>query len=126
MPIGKEVGSFSTNSTSITKGVDSAGNHTFALNLEGTVTGDWNGTVLVTLTCTTPDFKSGTFTTDAAAYLEDGNVITASGNGVIAALGGHRWRLNGVERISDGSRDAFEGEIDLASRSYNGKMYEVT
>ena len=94
--------------------------------MDGTVTGGWNGTVIATMTATTADFKSGTYTIDAAAYLEDGIVITGSGSGVFETLGGHSWRLNGVDIISDGTCVASEGELDLASRSYNGKMFEMT
>ena len=39
MPIGKEVGSYSLKSTSISKSVDAAGNHVFVQNMEGTVSG---------------------------------------------------------------------------------------
>jgi hypothetical protein len=109
----------------MTKGVDSAGNHTFVMNMEGTVTGGWDGTVLLTMIATTPDIKNGTYTSSAAVYLEDGSIITGNGGGVFAALGGHKWQTNGVDLLSDGSRIAVEGEIDLANRSYNGKIYEV-
>ena len=125
MPIGKEVASFSMKSTSLTKGIDSAGNHTFVINLEGTVTGGWSGTVLSTMTVTTPDMKSGTYSTCAAAYLADGSVLTGNGNGVFHALGGHKWRLNSVDLISDGTRLAAESEMSLADRSLNGKLFPI-
>ena len=126
MPIGNEIASFSTNTTSMTKGVDSAGNQTFDMNMEGEVTGAWNGTVLLTMIATTPDVKNGTYTISSAAYLEDGSVVMGEGSGVFGALGGHKWQVNGVGLLEDGGRFAAEGEIDLASRSYNGKIYEIT
>lgn len=125
MPIGKEAGSFALKSTSMTKGVDSAGNHTFVVNLEGTVSGGWSGTVLTTMHVTTADMKSGTYSTCGAAYLADGTVISGNGNGVIGALGGHKWRLNSVDLFSDGSRVAIESEMSLADRSVKGKLFLI-
>ena len=78
------------------------------------------------MTATTADFKSGTYTITAAAYLDDGIVVTGNGSGVFETLGGHSWRLNGVDIILDGTRVASEGELQLADRSYNGKMFEMT
>ena len=78
MPIGKEIGSYSAKATSITKDVDAAGNSVFVLNLEGSVSGGWNGTVLSTLITTTGDFEAGTYTSSVSVYLEDGSVVWIS------------------------------------------------
>ena len=126
MPIGKEVGSVSMKGTSITKGVDAAGHHTFVLNLEGTVTGGWTGTVIMTMNITTSDNSSGTYTASAVAYLADGSVIPSSGSGLTRALGGHKWRLNGLGLLADGTQLAIEGDMELATRSFNAKLHEIT
>ncbi len=126
MPTGKEVGAFTTTSTSMTKGVDAAGNHTFVMNVEGSVTGGWSGTILGTLIATTADFQTGSYTADFAAYLEDGSVVTGSGGGTLGSTGGHQWQLNGTALLSDGSRVATEGILELANRTYNGKMFEIS
>jgi hypothetical protein len=126
MAFGKEVASFSTKSTSMTKGTDAAGNHTFDMNMEGTVSGAWSGTLLLTMIGSTADFQSGTYTADSAAYLDDGSVVTATGGGVFGATSGHKWQVNGTGVLADGSRFAAEAVLDLASRSYNGKIFEIT
>jgi len=126
MAFGKEVASFSMQSTSMTKGTDSAGNHTFVMNMEGTVSGAWSGTVLLTMVATTADFKTGTYTADNAAYLDDGSVVTGTGAGVFGAMGGHAWQVNGTGVLTDGGCFAAEAVLDLASRSYNGKIFEIT
>lgn len=113
-------------STSITKDVDSAGNHTFVLNMEGTVKGGWAGTVLMTMTAVTADNKTGTYTASSAAYLTDGSVITSSGSGVSLAIGGHKWQINGTVLLSDGTPLALEGELELASRSLNAKVFAIS
>jgi hypothetical protein len=126
MPIGKEIGSFSLTSTSMTKGVDSTGNHTFVMNMEGQVSGGWNGTVLATIIATTADINTGSYTISVAVYLDDGEVLTGSGCGIIRSLGGHKWRLNGVDLISDGTCIASEGDLELATRTYSGNVFELT
>ena len=126
MAFGKEVASFSTKTTSMTKSVDSAGNHQFDMNMEGTVSGAWSGTVLLTMIGSTSDFQSGTYTADSAAYLDDGSVVTGTGSGVFGSVGDHKWQVNGTGVLADGSRFAAEAELDLASRSYNGKIFEIT
>ena len=116
MPIGNEVGSFSTTATSMRKGTDAAGNHTFVMNVEGTVSGGWSGAILGTVTAASGDFKTSTFTADFAAYLEDGSVMSGRGSGTLGAQGGHQWQLNGTALFSDGTRVATEGVLELASR----------
>jgi hypothetical protein len=125
MPIGNEVGTLSFNATSITKGVDGAGNHTFAINCEGTVSGGWQGTSLMTVNVVSKDLKSGTYTATAAIYLEDGSSLTADGDGVLGALGERRWQMNGIALLGDSTRAAFEGVLVLADHSLNGKLYAI-
>ena len=125
MPIGNEVGTGSSNATSITKGGDDAGNHTFAINCEGTVSGGWQGASLMTINAVSKDLKSGTYTATAAVYLEDDSSLSADGGGVLAALGGRRWQLNGIALLDDGTRVAFEGVLALADHSLNGKLYAI-
>lgn len=97
----------------MTKSTDAAGNHTFVMNIEGTVTGGMAGAALGTITATTADFA-------------DGSVVTGMGSGVFGLSGTHNWQLNGTATLSNGARVATEGVLDLASRSYNGKMLEIS
>jgi hypothetical protein len=126
MTIGKEVGAFTSSTTSMTKTTDNAGNHTFAMNVEGTLTGGLAGTALGTITGTTANFQVGSFTADFAAYLADGSVVTGLGSGQFGLAGTHNWQMNGTATLSNGARVATEGVLDLANRSYNGKMFEIT
>ena len=126
MPIGNEVATSQAKATTITKSVDSAGNHVFALNLEGTVSGGWEGTTLTTMTVTSRDLKTGTYTATMAAYLSGGGTVTGSAHGVIGAVGEHKWQLNGVGLLEDGTRVAFEGVMELATRSLDGKAYAIS
>jgi hypothetical protein len=48
------------------------------------------------------------------------------GQGTTESIGKHRWRTAGFVHISDGRRLASEGEIDLASRSWKGKISEMS
>lgn len=126
MPIGKEVGSFTSTATSITKGNNGAGDHTFVLNVEGEVSGGWSGAVLGTINVTSADLTIGHYEASFAAYLADGTSVSGQGGGTLGPAGAHKWQLNGVALLSDGSRVATEGHMELASRTYNGKMFEIT
>ncbi len=126
MPIGKELGSLTANATSITKDIDASGSSVFVLNLEGTVSGGWSGTVLSTLITSTGDFQTGTYTTSVAVYLDDGSVLTAEGTGVLKSIGAHQWQLNGTDLVSDGTILASEAVMALADRSLSGKLFEIT
>ena len=44
----------------------------------------------------------------------------------LASTGKHRWRTEGFMQISDGRRIASEGEMDLASRSWKGTLFEMS
>ena len=126
MPIGKEVGSFTAKATSIEKDVDAAGNNVFTLNFEGSVSGGWNGSVVSTMTSTTSDYQTGTYTSTVSVYLEDGSVVEGAGSGVFRSVSGHKWQLNGTDLVSDGSCIASESLLTLADKSLNGKIFEIT
>lgn len=50
-----------------------------------------------------------------------------SGSGVWEKLAGkHKWRVRSLILISDGSVVTTDGEVDLASRGYSGKLLEWT
>ena len=126
MPIGKELGTFSAKATSINKDIDSSGNSMFVMNLEGTVSGGWNGTVLSTLIVSTGDFQTGTDSTSVAVYLDDGSVLTGEGTGVLKPVGAHQWQLNGTDLVSDGTVIASEATLILEDRSMSGKLFDIT
>ena len=39
-------------------------------------------------------------------------------------VGTHKWRLRGSDITSDGLAVVTDGEMDLATRTYNGTIYE--
>lgn len=119
----KEIATFACKSTSITKSTDSGGTHTFVVNVEGTATGEFAGALVGTMTLMTSNLQSGTFATDYAAYMADSVVVSGRGVGVYESLGGHRWRMHGHAILSDGRTIRTEADVDLASRSMNGKVY---
>ena len=126
MAIGKEVGKFNANSTSITASVDSDGARVFVINYEGTVSGGWTGMVLSTLTAKSNDFETGTYTADVVAYLDNGQILTGQSAGILKSLGGHKWQLNSVDLVSDGSRVSTEAIMSLADRNLSGSLSEIS
>ena len=126
MPIGKEIAAFTSTMTSMTKTTDAAGIHTYLINVEGTATGGLAGAVLGTITATTANLQSGSFVADFTGYLADGSVLAGLGSGAFGLKGIHNWQLNGTGTFSNGARFASEGVMELASRSYNGKVFEIT
>ena len=68
--------------------------------------------------------NSGTFSYCGWAALDNGESLTGIGSGIYEAIGNHRIRTKGQIQISDGRIIETEGEADLASRSWNGKLFE--
>jgi hypothetical protein len=120
MAAGKQIGEFSLKFTSLTLTPGPAGSVLVQGNCEGPATGF--GTVLGTATFV--GGKSGTYSWCAQAYLDDGEVVTGVGPGGYESVGKHRWHTQGIVQISDGRAVASEGEIDLATRSWNGKIFD--
>ncbi len=95
-------------------------------NWEGTATG--YGAVFGTLSVSRPLNEVGSTSGSCAwagqAYLEDGTNIGGLGEGTWEQVEGrHKWKLSLVMEISNGDRIRSEGEIDLATRTYSGKLY---
>ncbi len=114
------IGEFTFGFTSITITPGTAGNLIGQGNCEGTATG--YGTVAGTLTVTPAGFPNGTWAWHAVAWPADGRPVSGSGRGQFAALGGLRWRTDGHLEDSDGRRVRIEGEIDLAARTWAGRL----
>lgn len=123
MPMGKELGKFSMNATSITNLPSDGGFRYGEGNFEGTVTGEMAGAVLLTLSFKSADMKDGTYTTVAAGFLENGDVVNGEGGGSYQSIGPGKWRMRGTDVLNDGSVILVEGEMDLASRTYNGTVH---
>jgi hypothetical protein len=93
------------------------------VNWEGTATGF--GTVFGTATFGGGP-KGGSYSLCTEAFMDNGDIVTGIGQGTFEAVGKHRWRTEGFMQISDGRRVAGEGEIDLAARSWKGKIFELS
>ena len=124
MALGRQTGEFSFKGISSTyiPGPDNA--VTTQINFEGSQSGDQPGVVQGTLTVAGAGDKSGTWTWCGVGFLENGDSVTAKGQGKWETVGPHSWRLRGLINASDGVTAAVEGEGDLASRSLSGKLFE--
>jgi hypothetical protein len=123
MASGKQIGEFSFKAITIGNSPGPAGSVLIHVNWEGTASGF--GAVFVTTTYV-GGAKSGTYGDSATAYLDNGDGLQSIGQGTYESTGKHQWRTAGFMQISDGRRIASEGEIDLASRSYKGKIFEMS
>ena len=119
------IGEFTLSQTSITFDTAAGGGGTATINYEGTATD--LGTVQGTLRCVfeEPGAAAGTATWNGASFLDGGDVVGATGQGVWQKVDGqHKWRVRGVNLLSDGQILASDGEIDLATRSDKGTLSE--
>ena len=123
MASGKHLGEFSLKAITATYSPGPAGSVLSQVNWEGTATGF--GAVFGTATYVGGP-KGGTFSYCAEAFLDNGDGLTGIGQGTFESTGKHRWRTEGFIQISDGRRVATEGEMDLASRSWKGKISEMS
>ena len=71
-----------------------------------------------------PGAKNGSASWRGQAYLENGEILGAVGEGSFEALGNHKWRTRLVITISDGQIFASDGLLDLEKRSLTGKNLE--
>ena len=120
MAKGKELGEYSLKFTSFTLSPGPAGSIVTQGNCEGTATGF--GTTLGTAMFV--GGKSGTLSWCGSSFLDNGEQVSGTGPGTYESIGKHRWRTQGFVDISDGRTLVSEGEIDLATRSWNGKIFE--
>ena len=58
--------------------------------------------------------------------MEDSHALTGIGQGTTESTGKHWWRTEGFMQVSDSRRIASEGEMDLASRSWKGTLFEMS
>jgi hypothetical protein len=123
MASGKAVGEFSFKVVAISNSPGPAGSVLSQVNWEGTGTGF--GAIFNTVTYVGGP-KNGTFSECATAYLDNGDGLGGIGQGTYESTGKHRWRTQSFVQISDGRRITGEGEIDLASRTWKGKIFDMS
>lgn len=122
MASGQQTVEFSLKATSLTFTPGPAGSVIVQANWEGTATG--LGATLGTATFVPAGMKSGTYSWCGVSYLDNGDSITDNAQGTIESSGRHKWRTQGIDHLSDGRVMRVEGEIDLATRSWTGKLIE--
>jgi hypothetical protein len=118
---GKQVGEYSFAFNSFRFSAGPAGSVLIEGNCEGTATGF--GTVLGTLSAVGGG-KGGSLGWCASGYLENGDQVFGQGTGTYQSVGKHRWRSQLAIQISDGRTIGAEGELDLATKSWSGKIFE--
>jgi|SRR6516225_8113149 hypothetical protein len=117
---GKQIGELSFKITSLTFSAGPNDSVMIQVNCEGQSLG---GTVALTLACTPG--KSGSYTTYGTMYLDNGDIITTKGsNGTFVSNGIHRWRTQNDITCADGIKFHTEGEMELAGRTWKGKVFE--
>jgi hypothetical protein len=121
MAAGKKIGEYSLKMITMTLSPGPAGSVLNHVNWEGTATGF--GAVFGTATFVGGP-KDGTFSWCSTSFLENGDGLTAMGQGTYESTGKNKWHTETHLEISDGRRTSSEGEIDLASRSWKGTIFE--
>jgi hypothetical protein len=120
---GKAIGEYSLKAITGTYSPGPGGSMLGQWNWEGTATGF--GAVFGTASFVGGP-KGGSFSWAGESFLDNGDVTSAIGQGTVESIGKHRWRTEGFLQVSDGRRVFSEGEIDLASRSWKGKLSEMS
>ncbi len=127
MAIGETSGEFNSSITSSTYERQSGGGVNVVINLEGTASdlGQINGTL--TLLVPGPGQGAGAASYTGASFLDSGEVLGATGEGCWQQLDGEqKWRVRGLNVISNGDVVLSDGTLDLASRSFSGTLTQWT
>ena len=118
MALGKEVGEFSLKVTSVIHEETSA-----HWNVQGV--GTSGGTVQATLTFTGgADAERGAMSGRGVVFMKDGTRMNNVGQGIWNTVGQHKWRVRMLNSRSDGRISLLDGELDLATLSWQAKAYE--
>lgn len=97
-----------------------AGSLVVSINFEGSATGF--GPVFGTMNAASAGQRAGTYDWYGATFPSDGEGIVGRGQGTFTSIGTNRWATRGPMAISDGRAVILEGIVDLAARSWNGKI----
>ena len=124
MASGQGIIEFSLKVITLTYTPGPAGSMVVQANCEGTAAG--LGATLGTATFVPAGMKNATYSWCGVSYLDNGDSMTDNAQGTIESSGHHKWRTQGIDHLSDGRTMRVEGEIDLAARSWMGKLIEMS
>lgn len=124
MASNKKTVDFSFKSTGVTFQELEGGGGVNSINFEGTATGF--GTVLGTLSffSDSPGAQSGRTNWVGTAFLDSGDEVYGSSDGVWERAGKHKWRVRGLLATSQGTVYTSDGIVSLDGRTYVGKLTE--
>jgi hypothetical protein len=123
MASGKAIGEFSFKAITATCSPGPAGSVLNQVNWEGTATGF--GAVFSTVTYVGGP-KNGTFSECGTAYLDNGDGLNGIGQGPTRVSGNTGGARRALCSFSYGRRICGEGEMNLASRSWKGTLFEMS
>ncbi len=124
MALGKEIGQFSLKMV-LNRILEINGeSSTSEISWEGEVSGgELAGTVMVTGESTGTN-EGGSFSIRGVGFLASGGTIRGEGSGTYELTGPARWKTRGLDRLTSGQVIATEGEVDLSTRTWSGKIFE--
>ncbi len=123
MPTGKEIGSYKSKSTSMTVTNIDGDQRTIEVNMEGEVSGQLSGTVVSTVIYTGTNDR-GSYSDKGVGFLESG-VLHGEGMGVYWLEKPGEWETRGAVTLGNGQTVIAEGRVNLAKRTWNGKLFEL-
>ncbi len=124
MPLGKELGEFSANFTSV-RVVEVDGDQTVIEgNYDGETTGPLSGVVTGTLTFSGTN-ERGSLEDKGVGYLATGESLTGTGRGVYWLTSPGVWETRAGITLSNGATMVAESTVTLETRSMKGKLFEL-
>ena len=118
MPLGKEIGQYSANFTSLRIAEVNGDQRVIEGNYEGEITGQMAGQVTGTMTFTGTNDRG-------VGYLTSGDAISGSGGGVYWLTSPGEWEVRAAFTLATGQTFVGEGQIKLEGRSMKGKIFEL-
>ncbi len=124
MPLGKQIGTFESKSTSV-KVVSLGDQDVVEATYEGTTSGDLAGPWVGTATYTGSD-EEGELQFAGIGWPEpSGDRVKFQGTGLYKRIAPNRWQTRVALRTSRGEQLVSEGQVDHATRSWVGDLFTL-
>lgn len=123
MTTAKVIADFTLKGVTMTFTPGAAGSVVVSINMEGSATGF--GLVFGTFNASSAGQKSGTYDWCGVTFPAEGEGIVGRGTGTFCSAGTNRWSTRGPMSISDGRMVLLEGDIDLATRTWSGRLLSI-